>query len=82
MPTPVKSKYVATVVHVACGVIGVRHLLAPGVLKINAEWRCGSNPYSRAGVKNTDCRLRVLRERHPCHNLKRRIRQLVFSLLP
>ena len=55
MPTPVKSKYVAAVVHVACGVIGGCHFLAPGVLKINAEWRCGSNPCSRAGVKNTDC---------------------------
>ncbi len=33
MPTPVKSKYVAAVVHVACEVIGGCHLLAPGVLK-------------------------------------------------
>ena len=82
MPTPVKSKYVAAVVHVACGVIGGCHFLAPGVLKINAVWRCGSNPCSRAGVKNTDCRLRVLRERHPCRNPARRMKQSVFSLLP
>ena len=81
MSTPFKSKCVATVVHVACGVIGGCHFLAPGVLKINAEWHSGSNPYSGAGVKNTDYRLRVLRERHTCRNLTRRMRLSVFSRL-
>ena len=36
MPTPVKSKYVAAVVHVACGVIGGCHFLARG-----PENKCG-----------------------------------------
>ncbi len=81
MPTPFKSKDVSTDAHGTCGMIGGCHLLAPGVLKLNAEWRSGSNPCSRASVKNTDCRLRVLRERHPCRNLTRRMRQLVFSRL-
>lgn len=82
MPTSVKSKEVSTGAHGACEMIGGCHLLAPGVLKLNAEWRSGSNPCSRAGVKNTESRLRVLQERHTCRNLARRMRQSVFSLLP
>lgn len=75
MPTPVKSKDVSTGAYGACEMIGGCHLLAPGVLKLNAEWRSGSNPC-------TDSRLRVLQERQTCRNLARRMRQSVFSLLP